>query len=109
MKNKAISYFVTVGNKKYIYKLRKIDNKKTFVECEGTNIGQEFLNEDIPAFLMDLPNLILAEKEYKNSQNEVIRFRINPEDKKLIEIAAIKKGYSSVSGFLRDLALNRVG
>ena len=105
MKNKAIFHFVTIGNKKYPYKLRKIDSKKTFVECEEANISQEFLNEDIPALLIDLPNLILAEKEYKNKQNEVIRFRISTEDKKLIENIAIKKGYSSVSGFLRDLAL----
>ncbi|MFA6991874.1 MAG: hypothetical protein WC269_01160 [Candidatus Gracilibacteria bacterium] len=108
MKNRAIIHFVTINNKKYSYKFQKIDNKKTFMECEDANIGQEFLNEDIPSLLIDLPNLILAEKEYRTKQNEVIRFRISTEDKKLIENIAIKKGYSSVSGFLRDLALNKI-
>ncbi|MFC1616490.1 hypothetical protein ACFL21_05085, partial [Patescibacteria group bacterium] len=66
---------------------------------------QEFLNEDIPALLNDLPNLIIAEKNYNKQQSEMIRFRVTPEDKKRIEKHAIKKGYTSLSSFLRDLAL----
>ncbi len=98
-------YFITINNKKYFYTLKPIDNEATFVECEAANIGQEFLNEDVLNLLIDLPNLILAEKEYKQAQSEMIRFRVSPEDKKTIEKKAIKEGYSSISGFLRDLAL----
>jgi hypothetical protein len=66
--------------------------------------AQEFLNADIPNLLVDLPNLILAEKKY--SQTETIRFRVSSKDKALIEKQAIQKGYSSVSNFLRSLALS---
>ncbi|MFA6917970.1 MAG: hypothetical protein WC285_04055 [Candidatus Gracilibacteria bacterium] len=102
---KKTQYSVTINNKKYIYLLTPVNKKTTFVECKDANISQEFLNEDIPTLLMDLPNLILSEKEYKNNQAEIIRFRISPEDKKLIEQKAIKKGYTNVSSFLRALAL----
>jgi hypothetical protein len=104
MANKT-QYSITINNKKYLYSLTSTNKKTTFVECKDANISQEFLNEDIPALLIDLPNLILSEKEYKKQQAEIIRFRISPEDKKLIEQKAVKKGYSNVSSFLRDLAL----
>jgi len=102
---KNIKYFITIGNKKYFYTLSPAKSGSTKVECEAANIKQEFLNEDIPELLNDLPNLIMAEKDYKNQQSELIRFRISPEDKKQIEKIAVKKGYASVSGYLRDLAL----
>jgi len=78
------------------------------VECQAANIKQEFLNEDIPELLNDFPNLIIAEKKYKKQQSELIRFRISPEDKKQIEKIAVTKGYTSVSGYLRDLALGNI-
>lgn len=106
MANKT-QYSVTIGNKKYVYSLIFVNKKVTRVECKDLNIDQEFLNEDIPALLLDLPNLIIAEKDYKKHQEEIIRFRISPEDKKLIEAKAIKNGYTNVSSFLRDLALSR--
>jgi len=103
-----IQIAITVGNKKYIASLKKTSEETTEVVCEAANINQEFLNEDIPALLVDLPNLILDEKKHSDAQNEVIRFRVSTEDKKLIEKKALKEGYSSVSGFLRDLSLGRV-
>lgn len=103
-----IKHFITIGNKKCFYTLKPVNKKITFVECESANIGQEFLNEDIPALLNDLQNLILAEKKYQRAQSEVIRFRVSSEDKKEIEKKAIKSGYGSVSGYLRDLSLGRV-
>lgn len=106
MTNPTTKYFITINNKKFFYTLKPINNETTFVECEAANIGQEFLNEDIPNLLIDLPNLILAEKEYKQAQSEMIRFRVSPEDKKAIEKKAVKEGYSSISSFLRDLALS---
>lgn len=104
---KTLEHFVTLNNKKYAYSLAKASAASTFVLCEAANIAQEFANDDIPELLIDLPNLIFAEKAYVKKQEEVIRFRISAEEKKLIEQKALQKGYSSVSGFLRDLALGK--
>ena len=101
---KNLTHSITIHNKKYPYSLKPA-KKKTFIECKAANIAQEFLNEDVPALLNDLPNLILAEKKYQEKESAVIRFRIDSLDKKMIEQKAAKKGYSSVSGFLRDLAI----
>ena len=104
---KALEHYLTLNNKKYFYTLKNAGRKVTFVHCEAADISQEFLNEDVPDLLNDLPNLILAQKKYNKQQEDVIRFRISTEDKKLIEKKALKKGYTSVSSFLRDLALGR--
>jgi len=104
----TIKHYITINNKKCFYTLRSTNKKTTFVECEEANISQEFPNEDIPMLLNDLPNLILSEKEYRKQQSELIRFRVSPDDKKIIEKNAIKKGYTSVSGYLRDLALGNL-
>ncbi len=103
----ATHFSITVGNKKYAYSLTKVNKKETYVACRAAKIGQSFLHEDIPALLVDLPHLIIAEKDYQKGRAHVIRFRVNPEDKKIIEQKASKSGYSSVSRFLRDLALNQ--
>lgn len=104
--NNASKYFITINNKKYFYTLGKADGNRVFVECEAANIAQEFLKEDVADLLIDLPNLILAEKEYKAGQGEVVRFRLTPEDKKEITLKAQKKGFKTLSEFLRNLALN---
>jgi hypothetical protein len=103
----VFQHSITVNNKKYFYSLKPKTTKTTFIKCEAAKINQEFLNEDVPALLNDLPNLILAEKQYQDQQSAIIRFRIKPEDKKLIELKAQKKGYSNISAFMRDLALNK--
>jgi len=105
--NKPIqaSYTFTLNQKKYLCLLTPSDKDTTHVICKDARIDQDFLNKDIANLLLDLPNLVLAEKEYKQKQSEVIRFRISPEDKIAIEKKALKEGYNSISGFLRDLAL----
>lgn len=103
---KKIKGYITVNNKKYSYTLSKKTKKTVFFECVEANVSQEFLSEDIPNLLIDLPNLIIAEKKYKKNQTEIIRFRISSKDKKEIEIKATKKGFGSVSGYLRELALS---
>ena len=85
--------------------MRKINNKTTHFECAAANISQPFPNADIPNLIIDLPNLILSEKEYLEKQDEVIRFRVKSEDKKLIEEKAGKSGFKTVSDYLRDVAL----
>lgn len=105
MSQKHLEHSVTLNNRKYFYSLVPLDEESTFVECDAANISQPFANEDIPALLMDLPNLILAEKAYQKKQAEVIRFRVSIEEKKAIERKAASEGYPTTSAFLRALAL----
>jgi len=100
-----LKHFITLNNKKYFYTLKPANEDTTFLVCEAANISQDFLNEDIPALLNDLPNLILAEKDHQKKQSEVIRFRVSQDMKKMIEKKAAQKGYSSISSYLRDLSL----
>lgn len=101
----SLTHYVSLNNKKYPYSLRLIDENVTWVECEAACIAEEFPCEDIPALLMDLPYLIEATKEHYKNQENVIRFRISNKDKKAIQLKAAKKGYKSISSYLRDLAL----
>lgn len=102
---KKIISNITVNNKKYKYTLQKKKGGSIFVECKDAKIAQEFLAEDVAGLLIDLPNLIIAEKEYNNKQSEVIRFRISAKDKSKIEGKAVKEGYGSLSDYIRHLAL----
>jgi hypothetical protein len=97
---------ITIQNKKYAYTLSVTKTKGVvhFV-CLAANIDQEFLAEDIPALLIDLPNLIVAESDYRKADTEVVRFRISAEDKKEIQKKAIKNGYKSMSDYVRAKAL----
>jgi len=108
--NGKTKHYVGVGNRKYIYSLKPykdddFEGEVVFFECDAANISQSFLKEDISALLVDLPELILEEKAYRNKQKDIIRFRVAVDEKKAIEKKAAKMGYSSVSSFLRDLAL----
>ena len=102
---KSIEHTLTFKNKKFTYELIPASKKTSWVKCKVAHLSQEFLNEDIPKLLNDLPNLITAEQEYHAQKSEMIRFRISQEDKKQIEKIALKKGYSSISKYLRSLAL----
>jgi len=96
---------VTVKNKMYPYSIERIsDNTVKFI-AKDAKINQEFLAEDISNLIIDLPSLILAEQKYSEKQSDVIRFRVSGLDKRKIEKKALEKGYSSISGYVRDLAL----
>jgi ribosomal protein L28 len=103
MKTKAS---VTIKNKVHTYTLEKMSSECVRIVCKAANIDQEFLREDVSDVILDLPNLIISEQVYQKSHNEVIRFRVSSTDKKHIEKKAIKKGYSSVSSYIRNLALS---
>ncbi len=97
---------ITIQNKKYEYTLRPTKEKGAFrFICAPANIDQDFLVEDIPALLLDLPNLIIAERDYDKNQTEIVRFRITATDKKKIEQKAQAYGFKSVSDYLRARAL----
>ncbi len=101
----STTHHITLNGKKYTYTLKPSSKEATHITCDAAKIDQEFLNEDVPELLNDLGNLILAEKEYSKTQNAVIRFRVSSEDKKKIEQNAAKKGYSSVSSYLKAVSL----
>jgi hypothetical protein len=103
---KKITSNITVNNKRYKYILQGKKKGVIFVECKNANIAQDFLAEDVADLLIDLPNLIIAEKEYSEKQSEVVRFRISPQDKNKIEKKAVKEGYGSLSDYIRHLALS---
>jgi hypothetical protein len=103
---KKIISNITVNNKKYKYSLQEKKGGIIFVECKDANIAQDFLAEDVARLLIDLPNLIISEKEHNKKQSEVVRFRISPEDKNKIEKKAVKEGYESLSDYMRHLALS---
>ncbi len=107
------THYLIIGNKKVPYVLTPATQKNeygewiTHVKCEMADIDQDFLSEDIPNLLVDLPKLIEAEEEYQKTlrQRSVIRFRVSEQDKQNIELNAKKRGFNSVSAFLRAVAL----
>ena len=103
---KKIISNITVNNKVYKYGIQEKKKGIVFIECKDANIAQDFLVEDVASLIMDLPNLIIAEKEHNKKQSEVVRFRISPQDKSRIEKRAIREGYKSLSDYMRHLALN---
>lgn len=104
MKTKAS---VTIKNKVYPYTLERTKTGTIWCVSKDARIDQEFLSEDLSELILDLPNLITAEQAYEKKQSDVIRFRVSGVEKARIEKKAIEKGYDSISGYLRDLALER--
>jgi len=102
MKTKAS---ITVKNKIYPYTLEKNQDGSIKFVSHAAKINQDFLPEDVSELILDLPNLIIAEQNYDRKQSSVIRFRVSGEEKEKIEKAAVRKGYSSVTSYLKDLAL----
>ena len=102
---KIIKNVVLLNNKKYPYTIFRINKLWTHVECKAAGISQHFLTGDIGNLILDLPNLIIAEKEYLEKQNEVIRFRVSVQERRRIEQKSAKEGFSTLSAFLRHLAL----
>lgn len=106
MKKMSVKSFMMVNCKKCDYILTRTSRKTiVFFECKAAGIAQNFESGDIPALLLDLPELIIEEKEYEKKHDNVIRFRVSEMDKKNIEKKAVKSGFSSVSRYLRALAL----
>lgn len=96
---------VTVKNRQYPYTLERKRKGVLHLECRAAKIDQEFLSEDVSELILDLPNLIIAEEEYESKGDTVVRFRVSAADKRRIEEGAVRKGYTSISAYLRDLAL----
>ena len=97
---------ITVQNKKFEYTIKPAKEKGVirFI-CKAAKIDQDFLAEDIPPLVIDLPELIVSERTYNANQSQVVRFRVSTEDKKKIEKKAVSEGFDSVSDYLRSVAL----
>jgi hypothetical protein len=93
-------------NKVCPYSLKKNKDGSIHFVSKAAKIDQDFLPEDVSELILDLPNLIIAEHKYNSKKDEVIRFRVSSKDKKKIEKKAIEKGYGSISGYLKDVALS---
>jgi len=102
---KKIVSNITVNNKKYKYSLEEKKGGIIFVECKDASLAQDFLAQDVARLLIDLPNLIIAEKNHNKKQSEIVRFRVSSADKSRIEKRATKEGYESLSEYMRHLAL----
>ena len=104
-------HYFTIGNKRYEYSLLVKGNNQdnehiTHVFCSAAGVDQDFLSEDVPALLADLPNFVEEQVTYdKQQKNAVIRFRTTVSEKRFIENRAAKDGFANVSDYLRKVAL----
>lgn len=103
---KPFKHTITVKNKKHQYTIKPIDKESVYFDCKAAGISQRFHIEDIPTLLIDLPAIIISEAKWLKKQEEIIRFRVSAEDKRMIEEKAVKAGFSTISAFLRTLAHN---
>ncbi len=106
MYHMVMKHYIIVGNRKYEYMLETSRNRTNLV-CEGAGIEQKYSNEEIPAILANLPNIIISLAEQSAGvQSEALRFRVTPAEKEYIMQAAIEAGYNNMSAYLRDKVLD---
>lgn len=105
MINARLTGSVKVGNKKYSYTITPQDDGSCWFECDGANLAQFYPLGELHILLNDLPDLIIDELEYRKTQNRRIQFRVTLDEQKAIEKKAVKRGFSSTSAYLRNLAL----
>lgn len=98
---------ITIQNKKYDYTVKSSKEGTAVIHfvCKAAKIDQDFLAEDIASLIIDLPQLIVAQRTFEANQSEVVRFRVSATDKKNIEKQAAANGFDSVSDYLRSVAL----
>jgi len=101
----TIKNYIEVDNKKYSYFIEPVDNESSRIICKSAKIEQEFLNEDLVWLLKDLPNLIKAEKEYKEKKESFVRFRVSRKEKLLLQEKAKKSGFKTLSSFIKTKIL----
>ena len=99
-----IKHYILVGNKRYDYTLEPARSHTTIV-CRGANLNQRFSNDQIPAVLTQLAREIMLARSEAAAQSEVMRFRVTPDEKQMIEQRALDAGFDNVSAYLRYVAL----
>jgi len=103
---KPFEHSIKVGNKRYAYTITPLNKKEVHFECKGADISQRYAVEDVAGLLLELPEIIQIIHDFKKEYTSMLRLRVSPEEKRQIQQNAIKNGYSSVSSFIRDLALS---
>jgi len=102
-----MKYYFLIGHKKCLYELAlNKDGKTTRVVCEMARINQNFLNEDVPALIEDLPNIVTAKASCLKQRDKIMKFRVSEQEKYEVEKRARSKGFDNVSEYLRQLALS---
>ncbi len=102
-----ITHYILVGNKRYEYTLQP-KREYTTIICEGAGIRAQFPNEQVPTVLAELAKAIMQARQDVEAQSEVIRFRVTPTEKQLMEKRAMALGYENMSAYLRAVALGRI-
>lgn len=99
-----LKHYVIIGNRKYGYTLTPTRRVTTLV-CRSANINDRFANDEIPRVLSNLPRLILDALNAAETQSEVMRFRVTPEEKEQIAHNAIESGFDNISAYIRSKLL----
>ena len=100
-----IQHYILIGNKRYGYTMAPARQYTTIVVKEA-GLKLKVPNEQVPQVLAELARQIIANRETAEAQSEVLRFRVTPSEKQQIESAAIEAGFSSVSAYLRQVAVH---
>ena len=103
----SITHYILVGNKRYEYTL-KPKGQTTTIICEGAGVRAQFPNEEVPQILTHLAKQIMIAKKEAESQSEVLRFRVTPNEKQLMERRAMALGYENMSTYLWAVALGKI-
>ena len=90
-----------------IYSLQPKAQTTTII-CEGAGIRAQFPNEQVPIVLAELAKAIMQAKQEVEAQSEVIRFRVTPTEKQMMEKRALALGFKNMSSYLRAVALGRI-
>ena len=102
-------HFIIINNQRHGYTLHPA-RKVTTLVCKSAGIEARFPNDEIPRILAELPRII--QEQFRSlegaPQTEVLRFRVSEEEKEQIAHNAIDAGYTSMSAYLRDVALKRI-
>jgi len=102
-----MKYYFLLANKKYPYELTlNKDKQTTHIVCEAARVNQDFSNEDVPALIEDLPNIVMAKASLMKQRDKIMKFRVNDQEKQAVEKKAREKGFDNVSEYLRRLALS---
>ena len=109
LENTKKTFFVEVGTKKYPLFITDTDyfdekdGKIVYVQCEGANINQEYLESDLYLLFSDIAEMIKNEQGQRKTDH--IGIRVNAENLAKIDENAKKYGFKSRSEYMVGLAL----
>ncbi|MFH1012498.1 MAG: hypothetical protein V1760_02005 [Candidatus Peregrinibacteria bacterium] len=97
---------IAVRHKKYPYTIQRIDDGQILFTCAAAGICQKADIQTLFRILINLPEKILKTRQEKRpTSKKTIHFRVDDDDKEVIEKEAFERGYPSISSYIRALAL----